>query len=265
MKKSTSICIILLLFTVMISCHRQQRNEIETVIISGKVTDFDGLPVDSSIVEIKNPDFTTAYETYTDQSGNYSLKVEKGKYMAMYAMRPKEYPRANAVPKEDMKLEFWAWNIVADKDLTINPRYHKLEIYGTNVFKVRGGPRTLFVYFRPMSVTKLVSYSEDILLNKSRAQKISDISVQPENLEVKIYADDHLLKINSIQPIEEYPGEGNIPMLGYIAQVEAPETTTDSRYMILRIVAENKELGEKGENLYFYELDHYRSEPAMGK
>ena len=215
----------------------------DTITISGQVTDFDNNPIDSCLVALYHEDFSTAYETYSDKTGHYLLNgVEKGHYLCMFALCLKEYPRENAVPEEDMRLEFWAWNVIADRDLIINPRYQKLELYGTNVFKVAGGYPCFFVYFRPMSVT---NYINNI-----------DVSVRPEHLDVKIFADNELLKINSITPVEEYGGTMSIT--GYIVQVDAPKDKPDKPYIIFRIEAENKEFNEKGENLYFYEWKNYK-------
>lgn len=229
-----------------------------SITISGQVTDFDGNPIDSSVVQILYKDFSVAYETYSDRAGYYSLEnVEKGNYLAMYAMRLKEYPRNNAVPEEDMRLEFWAWNIIADRDLVIHPRYQKLELYGTNVFQVMGGYSGFFVYFRPMSVTKYISYQKEDYPDKEKMEEKSvDISVKPEYLEVKIFADNQLLKINSITPVEEYGG--TISITGYIVQVDAPKKKSDKPYIIFRVEAKNNEFDETGENLFFYELKNYK-------
>ncbi|MDR0753837.1 MAG: carboxypeptidase-like regulatory domain-containing protein [Prevotellaceae bacterium] len=226
--------------------------------ISGRVTDFDGNPVDSSIVEIFHPDFSAAYATYTDENGYYSINnVKKGKYMALAAMRLKEYPRKNAVTENDMRLEFWAWNIIADTDLTINPRYHRLELYGTNVFKIEGGYGGMMIYVRPMSLEKYLSYSKEVYLDKSKAEKKADVSVAPEHFKVKVFMDEQELHVNSVQPVEEYAGTDNLPVTGYIIQVDLPENKPEKQYCIFRIEAENTEYGEKGENLYFYELKNY--------
>ncbi|MDR2911551.1 MAG: carboxypeptidase-like regulatory domain-containing protein [Bacteroidales bacterium] len=229
-----------------------------TITISGQVTDFNGNPIDSCTVGLFHEDFSTAYETCSDSEGNYTLKgVEKGSYMAMYALRMKEYPRENAVPEEDMRLEFWAWNVVADRDLTINPRYHKLELYGLNVFKVMGGYNGFFIYFRPMSVTKVISHSKENYLDKKKMEdQNADVSVKPEYLDVKVFADGEPMKINSITPVEEYGG--TLSITGYIVQVDAPKTKPDKPYVIFRVEAENREFNEKGENLYFYEIKDYK-------
>jgi len=228
----------------------------ETITISGQVTDFEGHPIDSSIVRLLHADFSEAYVTYTDRNGHYTLDgVKKGRYAAMYVLRPKEYPRQNAVPKEDMRLEFWAWNVIADRDLTIDARYQKLELYGTTVFEQHGGYPSMFVYFRPMSLTRYVSY-EELFLDKAKMEAgNTDISVLPEKLDVEVYADGEPLKILSVQPVEEYMG--SMIQRGFMVQVARPEQPTDKPYRIFRVVATNREYNEKGENVYFYELKNY--------
>ncbi|MDR2146639.1 MAG: carboxypeptidase regulatory-like domain-containing protein, partial [Tannerella sp.] len=132
-----------------------------------------------------------------------------------------------------------------------------LELYGTNVFQVMGGYSGFFVYFRPMSVTKVISYQKEDYLDKSKMEeKGLDVSVRPEYLDVRIFADNELLKINSITPVEEYGG--TVSITGYIVQVDAPKEKSDKPYVIFRVEAENKEFNEKGENLYFYEIKDYK-------
>lgn len=254
-----SVFLILALLPALMSYAQQK----ETVIISGVVTDFNSHPVDSSVVQLMDRGFNPIYQTYTDKNGAYSLEVKKGTYAAMFAMRLKEYPRMNAVPEPDMRLEFWGWNIIADRDLKINPRYDKLELYGTTVYAVIGSYNGVFLYFRPMSVSKSLSYSKEIYLDKAKAEKIADLSVKLEHLKVNVYADDELLKINSIQPVQEFAGEGNRPMTAYLIQLDAPKKTTDKPYIIYRVEAENREHGEKGENIYFYEKKKFQQKPII--
>ena len=102
-------------------------------------------------------------------------------------MRPEEYPRQKAVKPEDMKLEFWAWNVIADRDLTLNLRYDKLELYGTTAFCEYGGRPEMFIYTRPMSVTKVLSYED--YMDKAVAEKHTNVTVEPECMEVVVYVD----------------------------------------------------------------------------
>ncbi|MBD5312152.1 MAG: carboxypeptidase regulatory-like domain-containing protein [Bacteroides sp.] len=75
------------------------------------------------------------FETLSDANGYYRLdSVPKGRYAAIAAMPVNEYPRMQQVPLEDMKLEFWVWNVILDNDLTLNIRYDKMELYGTKAF-----------------------------------------------------------------------------------------------------------------------------------
>jgi fermentation-respiration switch protein FrsA (DUF1100 family) len=99
--------ILLLLLT---SCKRDTHYE-----ISGKVTNFDGLPLDSVTIRLKNKAFENLYETLTDKEGNYSLRVKEGDYYCLYAIKLSEY-RVN-------RLEYWTWNVPVHKNITINPQY----------------------------------------------------------------------------------------------------------------------------------------------
>jgi len=256
-KNMKQLSLFSLIFILGINLFAQNGN---TITISGQVTDFDGNPIDSSVVQLKHKDFSTAYETYSNEMGYYTLKnVEKGQYMAMFAMRLKEYPRANAVSEEDMRLEFWAWNVIADKDLTINPRYHRLELYGFQVFEVFGGAPYLMAYVRPMSLSKYIAYGKDVYLDKEKSEKVSDISIELKNIDFKIYAGNEPLTIHSVQPLIEYIGENNQNMRAFFLQFDRPKEFSGGDYCIFRIEATHKEFGiEKGENVYFYEIKKYK-------
>jgi len=235
----------------------------ETISIKGRVTDYNGNPIDSCAVNLLYSGFSVAYETVTDKDGYYILdNVEKGRYLSLYALRLKEYPREDAVPDEDKRLEFWAWNVIADRDLTINPRYHRLELYGTNVFQVEGGYPGMMIYTRPMSTGKLLSFVKEIVLDKAKAEQNADISVLPENFEVRVFADDEELTVNSIQSVIEYAGEENLPLRGFIINVDKPKGKPDKPYIIFRVEGYDKEYGERGENLYFYEIKNYKQNPV---
>lgn len=91
-----------------------------------------------------------------------------------------------------------------------------------------------------MSVGKLLTYSKDIYSNKSLAEKEANISVHPENLEVKIFADEEPVKINSVQPMEEFEGEGKTTTTGYIVQIDRPKIKPSKPYVVFRIEACNK-------------------------
>lgn len=108
--------------------------------VSGRVTDYNGLPVDSCSVIIYNPDFSEAFEVLSNADGYYRIdSVPQGRYAAIAAMRVSEYPRVMQEPFDKMKLEFWAWNVILNRDLMLDIRYDKMELYGTKAFFEYGG------------------------------------------------------------------------------------------------------------------------------
>jgi hypothetical protein len=235
-----------------------EKSHPNTITISGQATEFDGKPIDRCMVVVLYSNFTTAYKTYTDKDGFYAIpNVKKGKYIAIYAIREEEYPRQLKVAENDMRLEFWAWNVVADKDLTINPRYHRLELYGTTVFKGNGGFPVMMIYTRPMSLGRMLAYGQDMYKDKSKSEKEhTDISVEPADIEFKVWADGAPLAIRSVQAVEEYMGGGR--MMAYLLYVDQP-TETPEKYCVFRVEAYNRAYGgEKGENIYFYEMNDYQ-------
>lgn len=235
----------------------------DTITISGRATDFNGNPIDSCFVALFYPNFSVAYSAYTDNDGFYSIpNVEKGKYMAIYAIRPNEYPKELKVAEKDMRLEFWAWNVVADKDLTINPRYHRLELYGTTVFKSNGGYPGMTIYTRPMSLGRMLSYGQDVWSSKVKSEKTEeiDLSVEPDQIEFKVYADDVPVAIQSVQAVREFIGGPR--QMAYLIYIDLPKKQA-GKYSIFRVEAFNKAYGgEKGENIYFYEIPDYKTKPV---
>ncbi|NQX82047.1 MAG: hypothetical protein HRT66_08665 [Flavobacteriaceae bacterium] len=157
-----------------------------------------------------------------------------------------------------MRLEYWAWNVIADRDMTIHPRYQRLELYGLTAFKVLGGGSGLWLYVRPMSLGKLLEYDKATYLDKEAVTKISDISVYPEDFKAKVFVDGVEVKIKSMQKIEEFSANNKAaPVLGYIINIPSIRKT-DMPYAIIKVVGENTELNEKGENIYFYEFSDYQ-------
>lgn len=228
----------------------------ETVTISGRVTDFDGQPIDSCTVEVLYPDFSAAYTALSDKEGYYSIPgVAKGKYMGIYAMRLEEYPRQLQVREEDMRLEFWAWNVLAYHDLMMDIRYHRLELYGTTVFKENGGYPGMIIYTRPMSLGRALSYGEEIYKDKAKSEEVQDVSAEPGDIEFKVYAGNAPLTVRSVQPVEEYVGGGR--QMAYVIYTDLPEKR-DEKFCVYRVVAYNRAWGgEAGENIYFYEMPGY--------
>ena len=234
----------ILLTTACISAIAQQ-----SVKISGRVTDFDGKPISHCTVMLMDKRFHAVDSVSTDSAGYYLIyNVKPGRYMALTAVRWDEYVRFSKLLEQDRRLEFWAWNIIADKDLTINPRYHRLELYGTTAF-CPTGTNALMVYTRPMSATEAMKYDEKLYRDNNNG--VIDYSVKLEDFKVQAFVDDKEVKILSIQNMtEQY---GNQKMGAFLMMLDYTVRHDDTTIHQIRITAENAKHHEKGENICFYQ------------
>lgn len=227
--------------------------------VAGRVTDYKGLPVDSCSIIIYNSNFSTAFETLSDDDGYYRLdNVPKGRYAAIAAMRLSEYPRMQQVLPEDMKLEFWAWNVILDNDLTLDIRYDKLELYGTKAFFEYGGRQELLIYTRPMSVSKAIRVPD--IIDKAAMEKNANVTVAPQYMDFKVYADGRPINILSVQHLSLPNTNGNSMNDDcYLIQTSLPDNIyshVKEPYEI-RVVGHNKEFDEWGESVYYLEVPQY--------
>ena len=170
----------------------EKNKENKFVYISGKVTDFKNNPIEKVTVGIKNADFKDIYHTITDKDGNYSIKVERNNYFALFAIRESDYGKT--------KLEYWAWNIPAQDDITINPKYNNLEIYGVHIFEPITKPNNTYrIYFRPMSLKKFQQVNENDTI---------DIIPILQKDEITIKINDNISNIKTLDKVLEYNTTG---------------------------------------------------------
>lgn len=74
--------IIFLLF--LLSCTAVYAQQQDSVTIHGRVTDYNGQPIDSASVWWQNPQFNDIIEAITDKDGHYTARIPKGKYQSLY-------------------------------------------------------------------------------------------------------------------------------------------------------------------------------------
>lgn len=223
--------------------------ERDFITITGQVTDYDNQPIAGCAVRLVYSDFGVGYEVYTDENGYYKMNnVKKGVYLGLFALRLNDYPVMKAVPEDDMRLEFWAWNVIASQDMVINPKYHKLELYGTTVFETAS---SYIIYTRPMSLGSFLKVGE--------LKQFDLLSPSLRDIEFYVYADNIPLKIHSVNQVEEYAGEESKSLRAFVLNVEKNINTTDLPYIVFRVKAYNKEYNELGENYYFYKKHTYMS------
>jgi hypothetical protein len=226
--------------------------------ISGKVTDFKGNAIDSVTVKLMDEKFETLYETLSDKDGNYSLMVKERDYYCLYAIKLTDYRVS--------KLEYWNWNVPVHQNITINPQYDKMEIYGVNVFEPQVSPQeTYMIYFRPMSLRKslkLVSdqhigkkafkgakRTEELLNNSNKLINISPDSISMDELKIEINGIES--EIVGINKISEYVR--GFQMYGFCVQVLKPKQNNElkSDYDLISITLNSVKTGEIGKGEAF--------------
>ena len=213
--------------------------------IHGTVADFNGNPISGASVELKKNAFKGAHGCLSDDQGRYELSAEEGRYVALAAIVPKDYRRT--------RLEYWAWNVPAHRDLEINPRYDALEIYAMNAWIPQGALPSLQIYFRPMSLKRALDQGG---LEELRKMRVVDIApdLTPEDIQVRIgEAPVPALEVNKVREA----GPGGQAIFAYLIQTPLPEKRPAHDIWRITLTAKDPETGEMGENLLFWERPQY--------
>ncbi len=248
--------------------HAQQR---DSVTISGQVTDYDGRPIDSCSVMWQDPSFSDVLTVLTNREGRYTARIPKGRYQSMAAIRLDTYPHTAAknFPEADQRLEFWAWNFIADRDTTLDIRYHRMEVYGLHAFQIAGGVPTYQLFVRPMSLTRFLQWmkqgkeavhGQDLsqIQQQVASEEAEAIITAPPACQLKatVWLDGEEVPVLMVQEIKEYYSAdeyGN----AYLLTVDRPKHTTTLPYRIFKVELEDLKNGDRGEGLYHMEKENY--------
>ena len=237
-----------------LSCNSEKSQEIIEdkvyIELSGKVTDFNNRPIDSVVIRVKNKNFDNLYETLSDENGNYSLKIKKGLYYSLYAIKEKDYGIS--------RLEYWAWNIPMIKDLEINPQYNRMEVYGIHVFEPKATPYNYYrIYFRPMSLTKYQRIDEiqtgDTIDIAPKKLTQNDLNVKINNVKVKILTIDKVIEYAKTNYFFAYEIEVEKPKIESLKEIEKVKG-----YDKITIEINSNETNEKGKGEYFFKKGYYK-------
>lgn len=213
-----------------------------SVKISGRVTDFKNQPIAGASVELKDSRFETAARAVSGEDGRYSLTAAKGKYMALLAV--KDY--------QVKYLEYWAWDIPAEHDLEINPRFDRLEVYAINAWQPQGGYPSYQVYFRPMSLTRIIKKITEAG-GMENLGKLPFIDIAPDLAvkDIAVTIDGQPVNILKLNKVREAVGPDQ-DMIGYVIQTDLPGKKTGSEYSLITITLTDVETGEMGEGSFFF-------------
>jgi len=206
--------------------------------IRGKVTDFDGNPLENADVVLKDKKFGDVYKNLSDADGKYHLQVIEGTYIALFAC--KDYSVRN--------LEFWAWNVPAFQDLEINPRFDGLELYAMNAWIPQGAYPSLQVYVRPMSLQRVRDKGGP---EAFKSERVIDIAPKLKKDDVSVKIDDQNANVLDINEVREAVGS-NQSMRAYIIQTVLPDKWKDLAYHQILMTLRDSVTAEKGEGIVFW-------------
>jgi len=260
----------LLLLWFCTAAYAQQQ---DSVTIRGRVTDYNGQPIESASVWWQNPQFNGVVEAVTGKDGCYTARVPKGKYQSVGAINLSTYPHAakSGLPEEDLRLEFWAWDFIADRDTTLDIRYHRMEAYGLRVFRIPGGMPTYQIYVRPMSLTRFLQQQKETKKKATHGENLSHIeqtavgkqaratllAPPADKLKATVWIDGEEVPVLMKQEIKEY-FSANEYGNAYLLTVDRPKHPKQKLpYRIFKVELEDTENGDRGEGLYYMEKDHY--------
>ena len=206
-----------------------------TMCISGFVKDFEARPIDSANVMLLDRSFQPVAQALADSTGYYVLRVDKKTYSALVAIKMSDYGKS--------RIEYWAWKIPASESLAVNPRYHRLEVYGVNAFSVQGsGSRSVLVYFRPMSLTRHKTWES---LHDTTGAQMGMIGSALTSKDITVTIDGEPSSILCLTEVSERVKVGS--MRAYLMQCALPETKKSgdiSRINVTVIDPENRDTGE---------------------
>lgn len=264
---------LLLLLPSIATAVRAQRQD--SVTISGRVTDYNEQPIDSVSIWWQTPQFEDITEALTDKDGRYTARVPKGKYQSMGAIYMPSYAhvaKKRGLPEAEHRLEFWAWDFIADRDTVVDIRYHRMEAYGLRAFRIPCAMPAYQIYVRPMSLTRTyqwmkearpenVVHGENLSGLKQEAlrkdAKESQWAPRPEQLKVTVWIDGEEVPLLMKQEVKEYYDAheyGN----AYLLTVDLPKhPKKDLPYRVFKVELEDLENGDRGEGLYYMEKENY--------
>jgi len=239
--KVVAVVLFLMVSAVSSPADVQESHDLQKVRVYGRVTDFEGLPIEGASVLMKDKRFYNVAETTSDSDGRYSFNVPKGHHLALLAV--KDY--------QVRFLEYWAWSVPAFRDLEINPRIDRLEVYAINAWRPQGAYPSYQIYFRPMSLTAVKDQVEKAgSLEEFNKLPILNIAPELSKKDIRVVIDGEEVALLETNKIRESAGPGQY-MYGYLIQVELPKKKTECDYSFITITLTDPENGDKGEGSLF--------------
>ena len=202
----------------------------------GRVTDFEGNPRPNCFITAHDAEFNALATVKSDAEGYYELWLPEKDFLAI-AAADESYSKET--------LECWVWDVRLNKDLELNLRYDKLEIY-----KLHGwfGQQVVFLDFSPMSLTLVKEAMESGASSENIWPKLSEGNV-------KVYVNDKEFEILTFTEHPEYLGQDTPARNGYLISIDKSEFLGVEDPVVKVIAAypvklDDETLIEKGEGIF---------------
>ena len=200
--------------------------------ISGKVTNFKGNPMQAYVWAIPEREVQNVSKkgfdgavVQADKQGRYELWLPEETIKGIF-IDDESYHKTT--------YECWVWNVNLKRNIKINPRIDKVELYNLNVWQAYLGENVFHIHFIPCSISTYPK--ESLKLTKN---------------DIRVYVNGKAQRIRSFT--EHHPWKMGIGP-SYLLDVEA--TDFDNQNSIIQVMVETKSktgekaIKEKGEAYY---------------
>jgi hypothetical protein len=166
--------------------------------------------------------------TWGDPGDIYVPVADDGMFDAQVPSRVYGVINVNGAGYRFDSLERWAWDYDLTRDREDTFTIGRIEVYGMHAYHINGGPPTVFVAFRPTSLTRVLKYDADGngILDESEMKTMLEASknsptvlgpeLRAEN--VKVWFDGESLPILRFDMVPEAEGDGKW-QVDYILQI----------------------------------------------
>lgn len=241
----------------------------DSVTIKGRVTDYNGFPIDNATVYWQRQNYSSIVQANSNKEGYYMARIPKGKYNSVACVSSDTYPRTakSGILEADQRLEFWAWDFIADRDTILNIHYHRMEAYGMRVFQIPGAVPAYQIFVRPISLTRMLKLQKEAVCDQkqpklsqkteSRGPKSIIIGPPADQLKAMVWINGNEVPVLMKQEIKEYftaSEYGN----AYLLTVDLPKFgRRDLPYLTFKVELTDLENGDRGEGVYYLEKENY--------
>lgn len=181
--------------------------------ISGRMTDFEGNPIEGHIVVCPDAFAGSRLGVLTDKEGNYEVVLPERTYNAIVG-NTEQYGVSRA--------EAWGWHTIVDKDQQLDFKIGNGEVYNLNVWANNGGGQTYFVSFRPMVLAQAMKGERIPVQMNGRDFQIGIYTPELEVGNIQVTINGKTAEILSLQKYYE-TGSPNAGCIAYIIQIQRSE------------------------------------------